>query len=67
MLKSGDMSLTICSVVGGPADTPVTFPSPLEDPMSLSGQGLRSGSDVDGALPGSESPLLPCSPEVMFQ
>lgn len=52
MLQSGDMSLIICSVVGGPADTPAPLPSPLEDPMSLSGEGFRSGSDVDGALPG---------------
>ncbi|XP_027976394.1 butyrophilin-like protein 1 [Eumetopias jubatus] len=64
MLRSGDVSLTICSVVGGPAETPVTLnnlPSSLEEPVSLSGVGFNSVSGVDGA----ECPLLPCSPEAM--
>ena len=64
MLRSGDVSLTICSVMGGPAEIPVPLnnpPSSLEEPVSLSGVGLKSVSDVDGALPGAESPLLPAS------
>ncbi|XP_040500549.1 butyrophilin subfamily 1 member A1-like [Ursus maritimus] len=68
MLRSGDVSLTICSVMGGPAEILVPLnnpPSSLEEPVSLSGVGLKSVSDVDGALPGAESPLLPCSPEAM--
>ncbi|XP_034886307.1 butyrophilin subfamily 1 member A1-like [Mirounga leonina] len=68
MLRSGDVSLTICSVVGGPAETPVplnNLPSSLEEPVSLSGVGFNSVSGVDGALPGAECPLLPCSPEAM--
>uniref|UniRef100_A0A7N5JBW8 Butyrophilin subfamily 1 member A1 n=1 Tax=Ailuropoda melanoleuca TaxID=9646 RepID=A0A7N5JBW8_AILME len=66
-LKPGDVSLTICSVLGGPVETPVPLnnsPS-LEEPVSLSGQGFSSGSGVDAALPGAESPLLPCSPEAL--
>ncbi|XP_045651521.1 butyrophilin subfamily 1 member A1-like isoform X2 [Ursus americanus] len=68
MLRSGDVSLTICSVMGGPAEILVPLnnpPSSSEEPVSLSGVGLKSVSDVDGALPGAESPLLPCSPEAM--
>uniref|UniRef100_A0A673THD0 Butyrophilin subfamily 1 member A1 n=1 Tax=Suricata suricatta TaxID=37032 RepID=A0A673THD0_SURSU len=68
MVKSGDVSLTICSVVGGPAETPEPLnnpPSSLEESVSLSGEGFSSGSAVDVALPGADSPLLPCSPEAM--
>nr|XP_035964065.1 butyrophilin-like protein 1 isoform X1 [Halichoerus grypus] len=68
-LKTGDVSMTLCSVVGGPAETlvPLNNPPPsLEEPVSLSGVGFSSVSCVDGAPPGAESPLLPCSPEAMF-
>ncbi|KAM9666781.1 butyrophilin-like protein 1 [Trichechus inunguis] len=61
MLKSGDMSLTICSMVGGPKGLPVPLnksPS-LNELLSPSGEGLSSGSGADGVLPGPESPLLP--------
>uniref|UniRef100_A0A452RMJ0 Butyrophilin subfamily 1 member A1 n=1 Tax=Ursus americanus TaxID=9643 RepID=A0A452RMJ0_URSAM len=66
-LKPGDVSLTICSVLGGPVETPVPLnnsPS-LEELVSLSGQGFSSGSGVDAALPGAEAPLLLCSPEAL--
>ncbi|XP_053078960.1 butyrophilin-like protein 1 isoform X2 [Acinonyx jubatus] len=68
MIKSGDVSLTICSVVGVPAETPVPLnnpPSSLEEPVSLSGDEFSSGCAVDGALPGAGSPLLPYGPEAM--
>ncbi|XP_072584400.1 butyrophilin subfamily 1 member A1-like isoform X4 [Vulpes vulpes] len=68
-LSSEDVLLTICSIVSEPAETPVPLnnpPSSLEEPMSLSEEGFSSGSVVDGALPGAESPLLSCSPEAMF-
>lgn len=61
MIQSGDVSLTICSVVGVPTETPVLLnnpPSSLEEPVSLSGDGFSSGSAVDGSLPGADSPLL---------
>uniref|UniRef100_A0A8C7AYV9 Butyrophilin subfamily 1 member A1 n=1 Tax=Neovison vison TaxID=452646 RepID=A0A8C7AYV9_NEOVI len=67
-LRSGDVSLTICSGVGGPVQTPVPLNNPpcsSEDPVSLSGQEFSSGCGVDGDLPGAESPLLPCGPEAM--
>lgn len=66
MINSGDVTLTICSVVGGPAETPVPLNNPLsslEETVSLSGEGFRSNSPVDGAPPGSDSPLLPCGSE----
>uniref|UniRef100_A0A667G8M9 Butyrophilin subfamily 1 member A1 n=1 Tax=Lynx canadensis TaxID=61383 RepID=A0A667G8M9_LYNCA len=68
MIKSGDVSLTICSVVGVPTETPVPLnnsPSSLEEPVSLSGDEFSSGCAVDGALPGAGSPLLPYGPEAM--
>ncbi|XP_058589441.1 butyrophilin subfamily 1 member A1-like isoform X2 [Neofelis nebulosa] len=68
MIRSGDVSLTICSVVGVPTETSVPLnnpPSSLEEPVSLSGDGFSSGSAVDGALPGADSPLLPYGPEAM--
>ncbi|XP_047591224.1 butyrophilin-like protein 1 [Lutra lutra] len=67
-LRSGDVSLTISSGVGGPVQTPVpvnNLPCSSEEPVILSGQGLSSGCGVDGDLPGAESPLLPCGPEAM--
>ncbi|XP_022348370.1 butyrophilin subfamily 1 member A1-like, partial [Enhydra lutris kenyoni] len=69
-LRSGDVSLTICSGVGGPVQTPVLQrsdnpPCSSEEPVSLSGQGFSSGCCVDGDFPGAESPLLPCGPEAM--
>ncbi|XP_019294647.2 butyrophilin subfamily 1 member A1-like isoform X3 [Panthera pardus] len=67
-IKSGDVSLTICSVVGVPTETPMPLnnpPSSLEEPVSLSGNEFSSGCAVDGALPGAGSPLLPYGPEAM--
>ncbi|KAM9234636.1 butyrophilin subfamily 1 member A1-like [Dugong dugon] len=60
-LKSGDMSLSICSMVGGPKGLPVSLnkSSSLNEPLSPSGEGLSSGSGGEGVLPGPESPLLP--------
>uniref|UniRef100_A0A8C9JI51 Butyrophilin-like protein 1 n=1 Tax=Panthera tigris altaica TaxID=74533 RepID=A0A8C9JI51_PANTA len=66
-IKSGDVSLTICSVVGVPTETPVPLNNPsssLEEPVSLSGDEFSSGCAVDGALPEAGSPLLPYGPEV---
>lgn len=68
MVMSKDVSLTICSVVGGPAETPVPLnnpPSSLEESVRLSGEGFNSGSAIDGVPPGADSPLLPYSPEAM--
>uniref|UniRef100_A0ABI8A835 Butyrophilin subfamily 1 member A1 n=1 Tax=Felis catus TaxID=9685 RepID=A0ABI8A835_FELCA len=68
MIQSGDVSLTICSVVDVPTETPVPLKNPsssLEEPVSLSGDGFSSGSAVDGALPGADSPLLSYGPEAM--
>ncbi|XP_054980317.1 butyrophilin-like protein 1 [Sorex araneus] len=53
MIHSGDVSLSICSVVPGP-ELPVpmnSFPFSQEEPVS-------SDSGVDGAPPGPTSPLL---------
>ncbi|XP_045860375.1 butyrophilin-like protein 1 isoform X2 [Meles meles] len=68
-LRSDDVSLTICSGVGGPVQTPLPVNSPpcsSEETVSLSGQGISSGCGVDGDLPGAESPLLSSGPEAMF-
>ncbi|XP_047591223.1 butyrophilin-like protein 1 [Lutra lutra] len=65
-LRTGDVSLTICSGVGGSVQTPLPVNNPpcsSEEPVSLSGQGFSSGCGVDGDLPGAESPLLPWGPE----
>ncbi|XP_032705583.1 LOW QUALITY PROTEIN: butyrophilin-like protein 1 [Lontra canadensis] len=67
-LRSGDVSLTTCSGVAGPLQTPVPVNNPpcsSEEPVSLSGQGFSSGCGVAGALPRTESPLLPSGPEAM--
>nr|XP_012612489.1 butyrophilin subfamily 3 member A3-like isoform X5 [Microcebus murinus] len=66
-LMSGDVSLTLCSVVGGPKGLPVPhhISSSLEEPESSPGEGFGSGSGVGGAPPGVESPLLPCGPEAV--
>ncbi|XP_014696470.2 butyrophilin subfamily 1 member A1-like isoform X1 [Equus asinus] len=60
-LKSGDVSLTICPMVGGPEGFPVPLNSSpsVEEPVSLPGEGFSSGSGVDSAPLGVESPLLP--------
>uniref|UniRef100_A0ABI8A8P5 Butyrophilin subfamily 1 member A1 n=1 Tax=Felis catus TaxID=9685 RepID=A0ABI8A8P5_FELCA len=53
MIQSGDVSLTICSVVDVPTETPVPLKNPsssLEEPVSLSGDGFSSGSAVDVLL-----------------
>ncbi|KAF4008268.1 hypothetical protein G4228_019962 [Cervus hanglu yarkandensis] len=63
MISSGDVSLTVCSKVGGSEGLPAALSNPsLEEPVSLPGVGFSSGSSADG-FPGAESPLLPCSPE----
>lgn len=60
-LKSGDVSLTICPMEGGPEGFPVPLNSSpsVEEPVSLPGEGFSSGSGVDSAPLGVESPLLP--------
>uniref|UniRef100_A0A8C6RGI6 Butyrophilin subfamily 1 member A1-like n=1 Tax=Nannospalax galili TaxID=1026970 RepID=A0A8C6RGI6_NANGA len=64
---SGDVSLTICSMVSGPEGLSVPLrPSPsVEEILSAPGEELNSGSAVDDSLPGAEFPLLPCSPETV--
>ncbi|XP_057554158.1 butyrophilin-like protein 1 [Hippopotamus amphibius kiboko] len=65
MIKSGDVSLTICSKVGGSEGLPVPLTSSsLEKPVNLPGEGFSSGCGAD-APPGAESPLLPCTPEAV--
>uniref|UniRef100_A0A8C6D7J3 Butyrophilin subfamily 1 member A1 n=1 Tax=Moschus moschiferus TaxID=68415 RepID=A0A8C6D7J3_MOSMO len=64
MIRSGDVSFTICSKVGGSEGLPVALSNPLEEPVSLPGAGFSSGSGADG-LPGADSPLLPCNPEAV--
>lgn len=64
-LRAGDVSLTICSKVGGSEGLPVPLnDSCLEGPVSLPGEEISSGSGAD-APPGAESPLLPCNPEAV--
>ncbi|XP_062043149.1 butyrophilin subfamily 3 member A2-like [Lepus europaeus] len=58
----GDMSLTICSTEGGRSEglpVPLSKSPSLEEAVRPPGEGLSSGSGVDGAPPGAESPLLP--------
>ncbi|XP_069930906.1 butyrophilin subfamily 1 member A1-like [Oryctolagus cuniculus] len=60
-LLKGDVTLSICSTEGGSEGLPVPLsksPS-LEEAGRPPGEGLSSGSGVDGAPPGAESPLLP--------
>nr|CAI9704457.1 unnamed protein product [Rangifer tarandus platyrhynchus] len=65
MIRLGDVSLTVCSKVGGSEGLPVALSNPsLEEPVSLPGAGFSSGSGADGP-PGAESPLLPCNPEAV--
>ena len=65
MIRSGDVSLTVCSKVGGSEGLPVTLSNPsLEEPVSLPRAGFSSSSAADG-LPGADSPLLPCNPEAV--
>lgn len=66
MLRSGNVSLTICSVVSGPEGLPVPpNNSSLEEPESSPGEGISSGSGVDGAPPGVKCPLLLWKPEAV--
>ncbi|XP_058521029.1 butyrophilin-like protein 1 [Ochotona princeps] len=61
-IKSG--AVTLSSPVGGSDRRPVTLsgsPS-LEEAGKPPGAGLNPGSGTVGALPGAESPLLPCPP-----
>ena len=65
MIRSGDVSLTVCSKMGGSEGLPVALSNPsLEEPVNLPGAGFSSGSGADGP-PGAESPLLPCNPEAV--
>ncbi|CAI9168543.1 unnamed protein product [Rangifer tarandus platyrhynchus] len=65
MIRSGDVSLTVCSKVGGSEGLPAALSNPsLEEPVNLPGAGFSSGSGAEG-LSGPESPLLPCSPEAV--
>ncbi|XP_055262831.1 butyrophilin subfamily 1 member A1-like isoform X2 [Moschus berezovskii] len=64
VIKSGDVSFTICSKVGGSEGLPVALSNPLEEAVSLPGKGFSPGSGADG-LPGANSPLLPCNPEAV--
>ncbi|XP_054554653.1 butyrophilin subfamily 1 member A1-like isoform X2 [Talpa occidentalis] len=63
----GNVSMTICPLVAGPQkpSVPMNNPPSLEEPVSPSGEGIPSGSGVDGAPPGPEAPLLPCTPETV--
>uniref|UniRef100_G1TW96 Butyrophilin subfamily 1 member A1 n=1 Tax=Oryctolagus cuniculus TaxID=9986 RepID=G1TW96_RABIT len=57
----GDVTLSICPTEGRSEGLPVPLsksPS-LEEAVRPPGEGLSSGSGVDGAPPGAESPLLP--------
>uniref|UniRef100_A0AC11CJC8 Uncharacterized protein n=1 Tax=Ovis aries TaxID=9940 RepID=A0AC11CJC8_SHEEP len=65
MIRSGDVSLTVCPKVGGSEGLPVALSNhSREEAVSLPGAGFSSGSSADG-LPGIDSPLLPCSPEAV--
>uniref|UniRef100_A0A4W2DUL6 Butyrophilin subfamily 1 member A1 n=1 Tax=Bos indicus x Bos taurus TaxID=30522 RepID=A0A4W2DUL6_BOBOX len=65
MIRSGDVSLTVCSKVGGSEGLPVALSNPsLEEPVSLPGAGFSSDSGADGP-PGADYPLLPCNPEAV--
>ena len=65
MIRSGDVSLTVCSKVGGSEGLSAALSNPpLEEPVSLPGAGFSSGSGAEGP-PGPESPLLPCNPEAV--
>ncbi|XP_069930907.1 butyrophilin-like protein 1 [Oryctolagus cuniculus] len=59
-MLEGYVTLSICPTEGGPEGLPVPLSkSPLEEAVRPPGEGLSSGSGVDGAPPGAESPLLP--------
>nr|XP_020010341.1 butyrophilin subfamily 1 member A1-like [Castor canadensis] len=65
--RSGDVSVTICSMVSGSERLPVPVdnsPS-LEETLSPSEEGFSSGSGVAVDPSGVESPLLPCHPEAV--
>ena len=65
MIRSGNVSLTVCPKVGGSEGLPVALSNPsLEEPVNLPGAGFSSGSGADGP-PGAKSPLLPCNPEAV--
>uniref|UniRef100_A0A5F9DFV4 Butyrophilin subfamily 1 member A1 n=1 Tax=Oryctolagus cuniculus TaxID=9986 RepID=A0A5F9DFV4_RABIT len=62
MLKSGNVSLSICLVARESEGLPVPpNNSSFEEPVRHHQEVLSSGSGVDGAPPGAESPLLPCT------
>ncbi|XP_058521022.1 butyrophilin subfamily 3 member A3-like isoform X2 [Ochotona princeps] len=59
MLKSQDVSLSICSPVGVSEGLPVVLSdSPLEETVRPPGEGFSLGPGAEGAPPGAESPLL---------
>ncbi|XP_059793961.1 butyrophilin-like protein 1 [Balaenoptera ricei] len=65
MIRSGDVSLTVCSKEGWSEGHPVPHNSSfLEEPVSLPGEGFSLGSGAN-APPVAESPLLPCKPEAV--
>ncbi|XP_054554642.1 butyrophilin-like protein 1 isoform X2 [Talpa occidentalis] len=63
----GDVSMTLCSLEVGAQkpSVPMNNPLSLEESVCSPGEGIPSGSGVDGAPPGSEAPLLPCTSETM--
>ncbi|XP_007459657.1 PREDICTED: butyrophilin subfamily 1 member A1-like [Lipotes vexillifer] len=64
-IRSGAVSLTICSKEGWSEGHPVPHNSSfLEEPVSLPGEGFSSGSGANSP-PVAESPLLPCIPEAV--
>ncbi|KAM6185062.1 butyrophilin subfamily 1 member A1-like [Rhynchocyon petersi] len=58
LLRSGNISLTICTKVDGPKRFPGFREKSLTEPLSPLGEVLSPDSCDDGALPGAESPLL---------
>ncbi|KAG8505793.1 Butyrophilin subfamily 1 member A1 [Galemys pyrenaicus] len=57
MCVSVDVSMTLCPLEAGPS---VLMNNPsLGEPVGPSGDGIPSGSSIDGAYPGPEAPLLP--------
>ncbi|XP_054554678.1 butyrophilin subfamily 1 member A1-like [Talpa occidentalis] len=61
---SGDMSMTLCPLEAGPEkpSVPMNNSPSLEELVGLLGEGIPSGSGVDGA----EASLLPSNSEAMY-
>ncbi|XP_045148203.1 butyrophilin-like protein 1 [Echinops telfairi] len=64
MVNSGPVSLTVCSTGDAPQGLSNKSP-PLGGQLSPPGEGLGSGSEGDGVLPGPESPLLSRAPQAV--